>query len=135
MTTKGVDSVMASDQSLDAALALAKRIEGVVCVSGETDYIIDAHGQVALLRNGDVDDQSDGRGLLGDGAHWRIRGGSIRCVACNHGGDSLLGRGRGSRGGANAHGRGCGYVCDETIGCHSQFGWKQTFIAAFEYFF
>ena len=54
VTTKGVDSVMASDQSLDAALALAKRIEGVVCVSGETDYIIDAHGQVALLRNGDV---------------------------------------------------------------------------------
>ena len=54
VTTKGVDSVMASDQSLDAALALAKRIEGVVCVSGETDYIIDAHGQVALLCNGDV---------------------------------------------------------------------------------
>ena len=54
VTTKGVDSVMASDQSLEAALALAKRIEGVVCVSGETDYIIDAHGQVALLRNGDV---------------------------------------------------------------------------------
>ena len=54
VTTKGVDSVMASDQSLDAALALAKRIEGVVCVSGETDYIIDAHGQVAMLRNGDV---------------------------------------------------------------------------------
>ena len=54
VTTKGVDSVMASDQSLEAALALAKRIEGVVCVSGETDYIIDAHGQVAMLRNGDV---------------------------------------------------------------------------------
>ena len=54
VTTKGVDSVMASDQSLDAALALAKCIEGVVCVSGQTDYIVDAHGRQVMLNNGDV---------------------------------------------------------------------------------
>ena len=54
VTTKGVDSVMASDQSLDAALALAKRIDGVVCVSGQTDYIVDAHGRQVMLNNGDV---------------------------------------------------------------------------------
>ena len=54
VTTKGVDSVMASGQSLDAALALAKCIEGVVCVSGQTDYIVDAHGRQVMLNNGDV---------------------------------------------------------------------------------
>ena len=46
--------VAAVQSAVDAASASLDRIEGVVCVSGETDYIIDAHGQVALLRNGDV---------------------------------------------------------------------------------
>ncbi len=54
VTTKGVDSRMASDQSVHAALHLAQRIDGVVCVSGQTDYIVDAHGRCAMLNNGDV---------------------------------------------------------------------------------
>lgn len=54
VATKGVDSAIASDQSVSSALHLARHIQGVVCVSGQTDYIVDAHGRRAMLNNGDV---------------------------------------------------------------------------------
>jgi len=52
VTTRGVDSSAAAGDALDAARALAARTEGVVCVSGETDHILDAGGRWARLSNG-----------------------------------------------------------------------------------
>lgn len=52
--TKGVDSTQSSDAALNAASSLAKSINGVVCVSGETDYIVDANAQTIALRNGHI---------------------------------------------------------------------------------
>jgi hydroxyethylthiazole kinase len=50
--TRGVDSSAAAGDALDAAQALAARTEGVVCVSGETDHILDAGHRWARLSNG-----------------------------------------------------------------------------------
>ncbi len=52
--TKGVDSSVGSNQALDSAQGLAQDINGVVCVSGETDYVLDAQGRRASLHNGHV---------------------------------------------------------------------------------
>ena len=50
--TRGVDSSAAAGDALGAAQALATRTEGVVCVSGETDHILDAGHRWARLSNG-----------------------------------------------------------------------------------
>jgi hydroxyethylthiazole kinase len=50
--TKGVDSSAAATDALGAAQALAQRLQCVVCVSGETDIVLDAQGRVARLNNG-----------------------------------------------------------------------------------
>ncbi len=50
--TRGVDSSAAAGDALGAAQALAARTEGVVCVSGETDHILDAGRRWARLSNG-----------------------------------------------------------------------------------
>lgn len=47
---KGVDSLDSSASALDAAKALALRSRGVVCVSGETDYVTD--GERVLCATG-----------------------------------------------------------------------------------
>jgi hydroxyethylthiazole kinase len=52
--TRGVDSSMGSSQALDSAQILAQKINGVVCVSGATDYVLDAQGRAAHLNNGHV---------------------------------------------------------------------------------
>ena len=52
--TRGVDSSAAASDALDAARALAERTQGVVCVSGEVDQILDARGRTAQLANGHV---------------------------------------------------------------------------------
>lgn len=52
--TRGVDSSARADDALDAARALATRTQGTVCVSGETDHILDATGRAARLANGHV---------------------------------------------------------------------------------
>jgi hydroxyethylthiazole kinase len=49
--TKGVDSTHGSEEALDAAQALAKRCDCVVCVSGSTDLIVSA-GAVIRISNG-----------------------------------------------------------------------------------
>lgn len=49
--TKGVDSSAASDQALEAAWALNQSSGSVVCISGETDYIV-GNGRVTKIRNG-----------------------------------------------------------------------------------
>lgn len=49
--TKGVDSTASSDQALDAARALHQSCCSVVCISGETDYVVDKEG-VVKIRNG-----------------------------------------------------------------------------------
>jgi hydroxyethylthiazole kinase len=49
--TKGVDSVEASHDAVSAGKCINKDHGSVVCISGETDYIIDA-GQIIKIRNG-----------------------------------------------------------------------------------
>ncbi|NVO07828.1 MAG: hydroxyethylthiazole kinase [Rhodoferax sp.] len=49
--TKGVDSSAAANDALGAARALVGRTGGVVCVSGQTDHIVDGT-RWALLSNG-----------------------------------------------------------------------------------
>lgn len=52
--TRGVDSSASANDALGAAQALAQRTQGTVCVSGETDHILDAKNRHAQLRNGHV---------------------------------------------------------------------------------
>ena len=52
--TRGVDSSASANDALDAARALAARTQGTVCVSGQTDHILDAQGRHAQLGNGHV---------------------------------------------------------------------------------
>ena len=52
--TRGVDSSVGSNQALDSAQILAQKINGVVCVSGATDYVLDAQGRAAHLNNGHI---------------------------------------------------------------------------------
>ena len=50
--TKGVESIETSDAAKEAAIAIAKKIEGIVCISGATDIIVDKNGKMASLQNG-----------------------------------------------------------------------------------
>ena len=50
-TTKGVDSTDASHQALDAAFSLTGEFGSVVCISGETDYVVRGSA-VAKIKNG-----------------------------------------------------------------------------------
>ncbi|MEY3673823.1 MAG: hydroxyethylthiazole kinase [Pseudomonadota bacterium] len=52
--TRGVDSSASANDALGAAQALTARTHGTVCVSGETDHILDAHKRWARLSNGHV---------------------------------------------------------------------------------
>lgn len=52
VSTRGVDSSAQASDAVDAALALARRTGGTVCVSGEVDHIVDARGRRARLANG-----------------------------------------------------------------------------------
>ncbi len=54
VTTRGVDSSAAANDALGAARALAARTQGVVCVSGATDHILDTQQRWARLSNGHV---------------------------------------------------------------------------------
>lgn len=52
VTSRGVESSADVHDALGAAQALAQRIQGTVCVSGEVDHILHADGRHASLRNG-----------------------------------------------------------------------------------
>ena len=52
VTSRGVESSASVNDALGAAQALAARIQGTVCVSGEVDHILHADGRHASLRNG-----------------------------------------------------------------------------------
>jgi len=54
VVTRGVDSSAGANDALGAAQALVQRTKGVVCVSGETDHILDAQHRWARLANGHV---------------------------------------------------------------------------------
>jgi hydroxyethylthiazole kinase len=54
VVTRGVDSSAAATDALGAAQALVQRTRGTVCVSGETDHILDAQRRWARLSNGHV---------------------------------------------------------------------------------
>lgn len=51
--TKGVDSAAATEAALDSARHISEQQDCVVCVSGETDYIVDNKG-MAMIKNGHV---------------------------------------------------------------------------------
>lgn len=50
--TRGVDSSAGTNDALGAAQTLVQRTQGVVCVSGATDHILDAKRRWARLSNG-----------------------------------------------------------------------------------
>ena len=50
--TKGVDSLTSSESAIEAAKQLAKSHQCAVCISGETDYIVE-DAQVVQVKNGD----------------------------------------------------------------------------------
>lgn len=50
--TKGVESLQSSEAALNAAKMLARKIGGVVCVSGATDIITNKDGKTVFLQNG-----------------------------------------------------------------------------------
>jgi hydroxyethylthiazole kinase len=50
--TRGVDSSAQAQDALGAAQALVQRTEGVVCVSGQTDHVLDVKRRWARLSNG-----------------------------------------------------------------------------------
>ena len=50
--TRAVDSSAGAHDALGAAKVLAQRIQGVVCVSGETDHVLDVNRRWARLSNG-----------------------------------------------------------------------------------
>ncbi len=51
---KGVDSAVAAESALYAALSLAKKFGSVVCISGKTDFIISPHlDERIAIHNGD----------------------------------------------------------------------------------
>lgn len=52
--TRGVDSSAAANDALGAAQALVQRTGGVVCVSGQTDHVLDAQRRWSRLSNGHV---------------------------------------------------------------------------------
>lgn len=52
--TRGVDNSAGANDALGAAQALVQRTGGVVCVSGETDHILDNQRRAARLSNGHV---------------------------------------------------------------------------------
>jgi hydroxyethylthiazole kinase len=52
--TRGVDSSAGANDALGAAQALVQRTGGVVCVSGETDHILDKQQRAARLSNGHI---------------------------------------------------------------------------------
>jgi hydroxyethylthiazole kinase len=49
--TRGVDSTVATETAIDNARTLSKQYDCVVCVSGETDHIVDKKS-TAMIRNG-----------------------------------------------------------------------------------
>ena len=50
--TRGVDSAASSGEALDAARALARDLQAVVCISGADDHVVDGGGRWATLSNG-----------------------------------------------------------------------------------
>lgn len=53
VATKGVDSSSASDLAIDSARALNREFGSVVCITGETDYILSQDGMISV-KNGDA---------------------------------------------------------------------------------
>ncbi len=49
--TKGVDSAASTDAALDSARRLSEQLDCVVCVSGETDYVVGKRS-LAMIKNG-----------------------------------------------------------------------------------
>ncbi len=52
--TRGVDSGTAANDAVASAQALARRLQGVVCVSGAIDHVVDATDRMARLFNGHI---------------------------------------------------------------------------------
>ncbi len=52
--TKGVDSVALSSEAVQAAYNLSDKYGSVVCISGETDIIVNQNKQKLFIKNGDA---------------------------------------------------------------------------------
>lgn len=52
VVTKGVDSTLSSADAEDAARLLAQKYQAVLCISGETDIIVDDQGRTIYIQNG-----------------------------------------------------------------------------------
>jgi len=52
VATKGVDSTSASEMAIDSARALNRKFGSVVCITGETDYIV-SKDTMSCVKNGD----------------------------------------------------------------------------------
>ena len=50
--TRGVESSASANNSLNAAKSLVRRTQGVVCVSGQIDHVLDAQGRWVRMSNG-----------------------------------------------------------------------------------
>jgi len=48
VSTKGVDSTSASNLAIDSAMALSRELGAVVCVTGETDYILSGESLISV---------------------------------------------------------------------------------------
>ncbi len=53
VATKGVDSTSASEQAIDSARELNRKFGAVVCITGETDYIV-SKDAMSCVKNGDT---------------------------------------------------------------------------------
>jgi hydroxyethylthiazole kinase len=53
VATRGVDSTSASDLAIDSAKVLNQEFGCVICITGETDYIVSEHGMISV-KNGDA---------------------------------------------------------------------------------
>jgi hydroxyethylthiazole kinase len=51
VATKGVDTTTASDLAIDSAIALSRELGAVVCITGETDYIVSGESLISV-KNG-----------------------------------------------------------------------------------
>ena len=49
--TKGVDSTQSAADAVESAKILCQKYKSVICVSGETDYIV-SEDQIAMIHNG-----------------------------------------------------------------------------------
>ena len=114
--TKGVDSLASSHHALGVARQLSVDLGSVICISGETDYVV-RREQVIQVKNGHSLMPKVRARLYRDGPVWGVRrrgGGSLCGYGLRYGRDGH--RGGDSRGGLSGTGQFPGSVSDALYG-------------------